>query len=89
MSLINNSKNGVVLFGESKHVHALIMKGRSWVLGNDSVDEYKNLCVFKNYYGSFETNVEENIEKTRKKAGVERQVPWYIFSAGNQPVYHL
>ena len=49
------------------------MKGRSWVLGNDSVDElneYKNFGVLKKYCGSFKTNEEENIEKTRRKAGM-------------------
>ena len=49
------------------------MKERKWILGNDNVDElyeYKNLGVVKNYTGSFSCNVEENIEKTRKKAGM-------------------
>ena len=32
--------------------------------------EYKNLGVVKNYIGSFSTNADENIEKTRKKAGM-------------------
>ena len=32
--------------------------------------EYKNLGVLKNYANSFSTNVEDNIEKTRKKAGM-------------------
>ena len=32
--------------------------------------EYKNLGVLKNYIGSISSNVEDNIEKTRKKAGM-------------------
>ena len=32
--------------------------------------EYKNLGVLKNYAGSFTSNILDNIEKTRKKAGM-------------------
>ena len=32
--------------------------------------EYKNLGVLKNYVNSFPSNVEDNIEKARKKAGM-------------------
>ena len=32
--------------------------------------EYKNLGVLKNYLGAFFSKVEDNIEKTRKKAGM-------------------
>ena len=45
----------------------------SWILGNESVDqiyEKKNLGIVKNYIGSFYSNVDKNIEKTRKKAGM-------------------
>ena len=45
---------------------------------NEIVDEryeYKNLGVVKNYAGSFCSNVEDNIDKTRKKAGM-------IFASG-------
>ena len=41
-------------------------------LGGDNVDElyeYKNLEVLKNY-GSFSPNIDDNIEKTQKKAGM-------------------
>ena len=47
------------------------MKEREWILGDRTVDElyeYKNLGVLKNYIGSFSSNVEDNIDKTRKKA---------------------
>ena len=40
----------------------------------DELYEYKNLGVVKNYTGSFSSNVQDNIDKTRKNAGM-------IFSA--------
>ena len=49
------------------------MKEREWTLGDTKVDElyeYKNLGVLKNYAGSFTSNILDNIEKTRKKAGM-------------------
>ena len=49
------------------------MKERSWLLGDNTVDElyeYQNLGVFKNYCGCFSTNVDENIEKATTKAGM-------------------
>ena len=32
--------------------------------------EYKNLGVLKNYVGSFSSNIDVNIDKTRKKVGM-------------------
>ena len=49
------------------------MNEREWRLGDEIVQElyeYKNLGVLKNYIGSFSSNVTDNIEKTRKKAGM-------------------
>ena len=49
------------------------MKEREWALGDDTVEElceYKNLGVLKNYCGSFASNISDNIDKTRKKAGM-------------------
>ena len=49
------------------------MKERTWVLGAQSVTElyeYKNHGVVKNYIGLFSTNAGDNIDKTRKKAGM-------------------
>ena len=69
----NHSKSGVVTFGETKSVHCKSMKEREWALGDDTVDElyeYKNLSVLKNYCGSFASNISDNIDKTRKKAGM-------------------
>ena len=68
----NHSKSGVVSFGENKPIHCKSMKEHDWALGDDTVEklyEYKNLGVLKNYCGSFASNVSDNIDKTRKKAG--------------------
>ena len=50
------------------------MKEREWLLRDAIVNElyeYKNLGVLKNYVNSsFAFNVEENIKKTCKKAGM-------------------
>ena len=49
------------------------MKEREWALGDDTVEEfyeYKNLGVLKNYCGSFASNISDNVDKTRKKAGM-------------------
>ena len=32
--------------------------------------KYKNLGVLKNYTGSFSSNIDDNIDKTRKKVGM-------------------
>ena len=69
----NHLKSGIVTFGKTKQVHLEAMKVRNWTLGSELVSElyeYKNLGVVKNYIGSFSTNADENIEKTRKKAGM-------------------
>ena len=69
----NHLKSGIVTFGETKRVHSEALKVRNWTLGSESVSElyeYINLGVVKNYIGSFSTNADENIEKTRKKAGM-------------------
>ena len=49
------------------------MKEREWALCDDIFEElyeYKNLGVLKNYCGSFAPNISDNIDKTRKKAGM-------------------
>ena len=73
----NHIKSDVVTFGECKLADYENMNERKWLLGNEFVDElhkYKNLGVVKNYTGSFSSDVQGNIDKTRKKAGM-------IFSA--------
>ena len=63
----------MVTFGETRIVHCGSMKRREWILGLKAVDEpyeYKNLGVLKNYFGSFSSNIDNNIEKTRSKAGM-------------------
>ena len=72
----HNNKSGIVTFGETKRTDCQSIKQRNWLLGNETVDEryeYKNLGVVKNYVGSFSSNVEDNIDKTRKKAGMISQ----------------
>ena len=68
----NYVKSGIITFGEPKWVHSEAMKERTWFLGGESVTalyEYKNLGVVKNYIGSFSTSANDNIDKTREKAG--------------------
>ena len=65
----NNSKSGIVTFGETKAQYFISMNKCSWVLGAETVEElykYKNIGVLKNYVGSFSSNVTDNIEKTQK-----------------------
>ena len=64
----NHSKSGIVTFGETKPIHAQSLKEREWFLGNTLVD--KNLGVLKNCFNSLSSNIEDNIKKTRKKAGM-------------------
>ena len=71
----NHLKSGVVTFGEAKSVHFRLLTEREWLLGVNELFEYKNLGVLKNCIGSFFSNVEDNVEKTRKKADM-------IFSSG-------
>ena len=70
---LSHIKNDVVTFGECKPIHSKLMEERKWLLGHTAVYElceYKNLGVLKNYANSFSTNVEDNIEKVCKKAGM-------------------
>ena len=51
--------------------HFANMQERAWTLGAENMDE---LYKYKNYYGSFNANINQNVERTRKKVGI-------IFSA--------
>ena len=65
-------------FKETKRIHCQSFKQHNWVIGNETVDEryeYENLGVLKHYFGSFSSNIEDNIDKTRKMAGM-------IFASG-------
>ena len=69
----NYSKSGVVTFGQTKPHHFESLKNREWLLGDTKVEElyeYKNLGVLKNYVGSCSSNIDDNIDKTRKKVGM-------------------
>ena len=96
----NNSKSGIVTFGETKAQHFISMNKRSWVLGSETVEElyeYKNLGVLKYYVGSFSSNVTDNIEKLRKKwecyfrpISIEGKSTFsYTSNFGGKLVYHL
>ena len=70
---IQIQESGIVTFAESKPQHFESMKNCVWLLGDTMVDElfeYKNLGVLKYYVGSFSSNVEDNIDRTRKKVGL-------------------
>ena len=48
----NNSKSGIVTFGETKSQHFISMNKRRWVLCSETMEElceYKNRGVLKNY----------------------------------------
>ena len=67
----SHTKSGVVTYGETKPVHFEEAEECKWILGDGTVDElyeYKNLDVLKNHIGLFFSNVEDNIDKTQKKA---------------------
>ena len=53
--------------------HLESLKNLEWLLGDTEVEElyeYKNLGVLKNYVGSFSSNIDDNIDKTRRKVGM-------------------
>ena len=96
----NHLKSGIVTFGETKCVQSEAMKVHNWTLGSKSVSElyeYKNLGVVKNYFGSFSTNADKNIEKTFRKAGMifssnfdRRKVsPLIYINSGGKHVFPL
>ena len=61
------------IFGESPVKHSKNKQTGNWSLGPDHIDEedeYVNLGVYKNYCGLFSKKVDENIAKTKKKAGM-------------------
>ena len=69
----NHTKSGVVTFGVTELLHSKSMKEPEWMLGDATVNElyeYKNLGVLKNYVNTFASNVENNVRKASKKAGM-------------------
>ena len=69
----SHSKSGIVTFGETKLQHFVSLKNREWFLGDTMVEElyeYKNLGVRKNYVDSFSSNIDDNIDKTRKNVAM-------------------
>ena len=69
----NHSVNGTVTFGESKPQHLESMKNRKWLLGDTIVDETLRIqksSRAEKLCGLVSSNVEDNIDKTRKKVGL-------------------
>ena len=61
----------VVTFGEHGPTHFREKSCRSWFLGDKVVEEanqYENLWIVKNYVGSFQSDVNEAIEKNEEKS---------------------
>ena len=58
----NQSKSGVVVFGESRVQHYREKQARQ-----REFDEYKNLGVVKNYTSSSGLDISVAVEKTREK----------------------
>ena len=57
-------KTAAVVFGESPVSHSVDMKARQWNVGPNSIyelSEYVSLGVFKNYCGSFDKNIDEEL----------------------------
>ena len=93
----NHSKSGIITFGETKLQYFESLKNREWLLSDTKVEEiyeYKNLGVLKNYVGSFSSNIDDNVDKTRRKVGMifssnlDRRKPIHLFmlSFGGRPV---
>ena len=69
----HNEKSGIVVFGETPAMHGRMINTRKFFIGSsliEEVKEYTNLGNYKNYCGSFATNIDENITKASKKAGM-------------------
>ena len=66
----NETKSDVVTFGEHGPHHFREKNSRSWKPGDEVVEEsneYKNLGIVKNYVSSFQSDLDEAIEKNKKK----------------------
>ena len=62
---LNYTESEAVTFGESKPLHLAAMQSRKWVLGADTVYELYQY----NFVGSVSSNIDDNNEKTQRKAG--------------------
>ena len=64
-----NEKSGIVAFGETPAMDGRMISTRKFVVGSlpiEELKEYTNLGIYKNYCGSFATNIDENITKVSK-----------------------
>ena len=66
-------KSDIATFGVCKPAHYENLNEREWLVDDEYVDElyeYKNLGAVKNYTGSFSSNIQDNVVKTREKTGM-------------------
>ena len=69
----HNEKSGIAVFGETPAMHGRMINTRKSVIASSPIEElkeYTNLGIYKNYCGSFATNIDENITKVRKKSSM-------------------
>ena len=96
----NETKSGVVTFGETGTQHFVQKHKRSCTLEERVVeeeDQCKNLGVVKNYASSFQFDTDEAIEKTGEKAGMilngctdrKKKTQQSTLSCGSRCVCHL
>ena len=71
------SKSGIVVFGETPAMHGKMIDTRKFFIGSSLIEEvkgYTNLGIYKNYCGSFATNIDKNITKARKRQACYSQL---------------
>ena len=59
--------------GDTPAMHGRMINTRKFVIGSSLIEElkeYTNLGIYKNYCGSFATNIDKNITKARQKSGM-------------------
>ena len=69
----HNEKRRTVVFGDTLAMHGRMINTRKFVIGSSPIEElkeYTDLGIYKNYCGSFATNIDKNITKARKKSGM-------------------
>ena len=69
----HNEKSRIAVFGDILAMHGRMINTRKFVIGSSPIEElkdYTDLGIYKNYCGSFVTNIDENITKARKRSGM-------------------
>ena len=68
-----NEKSGIVVFGETPAMIGRMINTRMFAIGSSPIEELKEYFIqgiYKNYCGSFATNIDEKITKAMKKSGI-------------------